>query len=176
MERVNHFLLLLMIVAIVQVLRLVLLVQFCTRFQTLVRVLTAQLSLHVCQVRLLRVWMGLSQAALQILTHANHARVISRWTVNLRPLCAPLKFIETTRSSFTGIGPTSPVAIGNVTTLEGLLAGVDAGQSCGLALCCLLLGLLLVLCIGVATVHDVLLGQLVLVGVVVEIVTTIHAI
>ena len=129
MERVNHFLLLLMIVAIVQVLRLVLLVQFCTRFQTLVRVLTAQLSLHVCQVRLLGVWMGLSQAALQILTHANHARVISRWTVNLRPLCAPLKFIETTRSSFTGIGrPTSrPVAIGNVTTLEGLLAGVDAG-------------------------------------------------
>ena len=32
------------------------------------------------------------------------------------------------------------------------------------------------LCIGVATVHDVLLGQLVLVGVVVEIVATIHAI
>ena len=72
-------------------------------------------------------WVWLSEASLQILTHAHHARVITRRAVYLRTLCAALKFIETTRSSFTGISR-STMAILNVTTLDGLLAWVDPRQ------------------------------------------------
>ena len=54
-ERVDHFLLLLVIVAIVQMLGLVLLIEFCARLHALVLLLTAQLRLHVGKVGLLRV-------------------------------------------------------------------------------------------------------------------------
>ena len=125
MERVDHLLLLLVIVAIVQMLRLVLLVELRTGLQSLSRVLAAELCLHVGQVRLLRVWVRLRQAALEILAHADHARVITCGAVYLRTLCAPLKFIETTGSSFTSVG--ASVSISNVSTLERLLARIDAG-------------------------------------------------
>lgn len=46
-ERVDHLLLLLVIVAIVQVLRLVLLVEFRTGFHSLVGISTVELGLHV---------------------------------------------------------------------------------------------------------------------------------
>ena len=123
-ERVNHLLLLLVIVAIVQMLRLVLLVELCTGLQSLSRVLAAELCLHVGQVRLLRVWVRLRQAALEILAHADHARVITCGAVYLRTLCASLKFIETTGSSLTSVGA---MTISNVSTLERLLTRVDAG-------------------------------------------------
>lgn len=51
----DHFLLLLVIVAIVQVLGLVLLIEFRTRLHALVLLLTVQLRLHVGKVGLLRV-------------------------------------------------------------------------------------------------------------------------
>ena len=51
----DHFLLLLVIVAIVQMLGLVLLIEFCARLHALVLLLTAQLRLHVGKVGLLRV-------------------------------------------------------------------------------------------------------------------------
>ena len=177
MERVDHLLLLLVVVAIVQVLRLVLLVELRACLQSLRWILTAQLRLHVGQVRLLRVRMRLRQRALQVLTHPDHARVITGWAVYLRPLRAPLKFIETTGSSFAGVGAT--MSIGNVSTLERLLARIDAGQGRGLSVHLLLVDLvgLLVRGVGVAIVHDVLLGgQLVLVCVVVKVVAAIHAI
>lgn len=53
MERVDHFLLLLMIVAIVQVLRLILLIEFRASLHSFIRVLTIELCLHVGKVRLL---------------------------------------------------------------------------------------------------------------------------
>ena len=125
MERVNHLLLLLVVVAIVQVLRLVLLVELRAGLESLSRVLAAELRLHVGQVRLLRVWVRLRQASLEVLAHADHARVITCGAVYLRTLCAPLKFIETTGSSFTSVG--ASVSISNVSTLERLLARIDAG-------------------------------------------------
>ena len=64
-------------------LRLVLLIELRTCLESFILVLTTQLRLHIGQVRLLRVWVWLSQAALQILTHADHARVITRWAVYL---------------------------------------------------------------------------------------------
>ena len=125
MERVDHLLLLLVVVAIVQVLRLVLLVELRAGLESLSRVLAAELRLHVGQVRLLGVWVRLRQAALEVLAHADHARVITCGAVYLRTLCAPLKFIETTGSSFTSVG--ASVSISNVSTLERLLAWIDAG-------------------------------------------------
>ena len=125
MERVDHLLLLLVVVAIVQVLRLVLLVELRAGLESLSRVLAAELSLHVGQVRLLGVWVRLRQAALEVLAHADHARVITCGAVYLRTLCAPLKFIETTGSSFTSVG--ASVSISNVSTLERLLARIYAG-------------------------------------------------
>ena len=125
MERVDHLLLLLVIVAIVQVLRLVLLVELGAGLESLSRILAAELRLHVGQVRLLRVWVRLRQATLEVLAHADHARVITCGAVYLRTLCAPLKFIETTGSSFTSVG--ASVSISNVSTLERLLARIDAG-------------------------------------------------
>ena len=125
MERVDHLLLLLVIVAIVQVLRLVLLVELGAGLESLSRILAAELRLHVGQVRLLRVWVRLRQATLEVLAHADHARVITCGTVYLGTLCAPLKFIETTGSSFTSVG--ASVSISNVSTLERLLARIDAG-------------------------------------------------
>ena len=126
--------------------------------------------------------MWLCKATLKVLTHADHARIITCRTVYLRALCAPLKFIETTRSSFTGFG--ASVSIGNVSALERLLTRGDAGQSRCLTVH-LLLMLRLLLCsylcvlvlrVGVAIVHDVLLrGELVLVRIVVEVVAAIHA-
>ena len=74
---------------------------------------------------MLRVWVRLRQAALEILAHADHARVITCGAVYLRTLCASLKFIETTGSSLTSVGAT--VTISNVSTLERLLARIDAG-------------------------------------------------
>jgi len=47
-EAVNHFLLLLVIVAIVEMLGLILLVELRTSFQSLIRVLAAELRLHIC--------------------------------------------------------------------------------------------------------------------------------
>ena len=122
---------------------------------------------------MLAVWVRLNEATLQVLAHAYHACIVSSRAVYLRTLCATLKFIETTWSSFTGIGST--MSILNVTTLDGLLARVDARQRCRLSMYLLLLRLL-VLRVGVPTVHDVLLGQLVLVCIVVEIIAAIHAI
>lgn len=72
-------------------------------------------------------WMCLllGQTALEILTHAHHARVITRWAVNLRSLRAALKFIETTGSTFAGF-LASPVTVSDVSTLKRLLARVYA--------------------------------------------------
>ena len=78
-------------------------------------------------MRLLAVWVRLRQAALQILTHAHHARIITCRTVYLRALRASLEFIETTRSAFTGVGSV-PVAISDCSTLQRLLAWVDPGE------------------------------------------------
>ena len=133
----------------------------------------------------MRVW--LSKATLEVLTHADHARIITGRAVYLRALCAPLKFIETTGSSFTRFGSgTSPVSISNISTLQRLLTWIDAGQSCCLTVHLLLLLLLcllgslrrlLMLRVGMSVVHDVLLrGKLVLVCIVVEVVAAIHAI
>ena len=76
-------------------------------------------------MRLLRVWVRLRQATLEVLAHADHARVITCGAVYLGTLCAPLKFIETTWSSFISVG--ASVSISNVTSLKRLLARIDAG-------------------------------------------------
>ena len=123
-------------------------------------------------MRLLAVWVRLSQATLQVLAHAHHARVITCRAVYLGTLCATLKLIETTGSAFTGVWPT--MSILNVASLHGLLARVDARKRRSLSMHLLLR--LLVLRICVAAVHDMLLGQLVLVSVVIEVIAAIHAI
>lgn len=69
--------------------------------------------------------MRLRQATLEVLAHADHARVITCGAVYLGTLCAPLKFIETTWSSFISVG--ASVSISNVTSLKRLLARIDAG-------------------------------------------------
>lgn len=115
--------------------------------------------------------MRLRETALQVLTHSDHAGVITRRAVYLRPLSAPLKFIETTWSSFTGIGTT--MAIGNIASLERLLTWVDPWQRRCLSM---LLLCLRVLRVGIATMHHMLLRQLVLVCVVVEVIAAIHTI
>ena len=128
----DHFLLLLVIVAIVQVLGLVLLIEFRTRLHALILLLTVQLRLHVGKVGLLRVrvvmvmpWVRLllGQTALQVLTHADHARVITRRAVYLRALRTALKLIETTWSSLAGLW-VAPVSVGDVAPLERLLTRI----------------------------------------------------
>ena len=116
-------------------------------------------------------WMWLREAALQVLTHADHAGVITRRAVYLRPLSAPLKFIETTWSSFTGVSTT--MAIGNIASLKRLLTWVDPWERRGLSVLLLRLRMLRV---GIATMHHMLLRQLVLVCVVVEVIAAIHTI
>lgn len=98
LERVDHFLLLLLIVAIVQVFRRVLLLHVRLRFHTL-GVATSDLRLHVCQVRLVRA----VEPVLQVLAHAHHACVVTSRRVDLRALSTPLKLVETTWPSFTGV-------------------------------------------------------------------------
>lgn len=77
----DHFLLLLVVVAIVHVLRIVLLIQLGLCFHTIIWLLRIHLSLHVGEMRLVPVGLLLSRGyrALQILTHAYHSSVIPSW-------------------------------------------------------------------------------------------------
>ena len=82
MERLQHLLLLLVVVAAVQVLRLVLLVKVLC-FHTFVGLLPVQLHLHVGQVRRLVIVEGrVGEAVLQILAHSHHPDVVARWRVD----------------------------------------------------------------------------------------------
>ena len=61
-----------------------------------------------------RLLLGCSNCALQVLTHTYHASIITSWGVYVRTLRTPLKFIETTWPSFACI----MVSISNGATLE----------------------------------------------------------
>ena len=84
-ERMQHFLLLLLIIASVNVFRLILLGQLCVGFYAISGfLLLIDLSLHVGQMGLLLVRLlgGRAEAAWQILTHTNHASVVARWGID----------------------------------------------------------------------------------------------
>ena len=81
-ERMQHFLLLLLIIASVNVFRLILLGQLCVGFYAISGILLLiDLCLHVGQMGLLLVLLcrRRSEATRQILTHSNHASVVTRW-------------------------------------------------------------------------------------------------
>ena len=122
MERVEHLLLLLVIIAAVEVLRLILLIHVGS-FHSLPRLLPMHLHLHLSHMGVLMTMdLCTSQAILQILTHTHHSNVVASWRINSRALIASLKLVETTRSALRLVVP-----IGNVPTLKRLLR-VDTGQ------------------------------------------------
>ena len=125
MERMDHFLLLLVIVAIVNMFRSILLVQFRICFDSICCLITvlAHLRLHVGKMGLMDLLLA-CKTALQVLAHSDHARKITRRGVNMGSLIASLKLIETTRTPFALI---MEDAILNASSLERLLR-VDAWE------------------------------------------------
>lgn len=112
-ERMKHFLLLLMIVAAVKVLRLILLVHVGS-FHSFASLLPVHLGLHLGHMSVLvSMHLSATEAILQILAHPHHTNVVASWRIDSRTLVASLKLIETTRPALCLMVP-----IGNVASLE----------------------------------------------------------